>query len=516
MIDNCLPRSPKEDRTENLLTERRVFVPDLSELISIAKRSTKTKTLPFDINSGNSTTGHTGNLIDVLDADQNFYKSSVVEDELKSTYYSVVRPACVPRCLLAPFKLDDPRAAGLHDAYKRITGQRDPYYISSRDLMIILKCMKKGQWGYFLDFLSAKRVLIIEDWFNSYGTLFGSGKYDHGMIPPDGTEFYKGECDASVKDGKARICAIIWKGNQVIACQLIEDIPIEQKKGDEKGKQASAKAEAIGMYYLLKLALSKGIENLQVSTDNRTVDEVLRGIHEISEDNNCKEIYRVLRYLKRYFSVLVSRWEPRENLYFPDGLIRSFKHGITPGSKNSGFMRNLLRKWSYHLNGYPVFYLSQKKKKPKLLKELDDKSKSAQLQSIEDICYLEVEEEKKFDTFGHMCEALHPVVVFVAIKDLGSRKLVERLEEQFDKECEFVVTEHDGYSVISFSLGHKAYTVKKSLTVIYDLSVPQKALDKENSLNVMLLTPDERRLVTQKLNIPEYSPASFASLHTSK
>ncbi|XP_044356043.1 uncharacterized protein [Triticum aestivum] len=310
---------------ESMGNSQRASTPHPSDLLKFTKLKTDTETNPFSIGFGNAASGDVQKFLDILHADEEFYKESIEENVLKEMYFSVVRPALIPRCLIFPYEIGNKHAPGLHEAYKTITKREEPLYISSRDLMITLSSMANEHWVHLLNFFSDQRVLVIEDWCNSYGTLFGAGRYDHGFnCAPTGEMCFKGECDASVKGGMARICCIIWRGNQIVACQVLTDIPCQVKKDDRKGKSASARAEALAMFYLLKLAISLGIDKLQVSTDNRTVDEVLRGTHEISEENDCKRIYEVLRSLKRCFNILISRWEPRCNLSFVDQMIQQF------------------------------------------------------------------------------------------------------------------------------------------------------------------------------------------------
>jgi hypothetical protein len=293
---------------------------------------------------------------DALDSDMINCKSYLEVGNLKSIFHTL-EPALKVRGLLSPFSLQDERSQGLHWAYKWTFNK--VVYLTSYDLVKNMECMPRLSKRPFLDYLCDEHVIITPDWM-SMDTSITHSLYDHGLkCPPYDRHLHKGESDASYnKDkGYARIGMIIWNKDQVMWCEVLDEVKC----------QFSVEAEALAMCLLLKRAIQLSIFSLEVCTDNSEVDRVVRGEQIFSDSDKFCDLYNLLRVLRGHFNELICRWVPRENIYFTDGLLRNEKlfrntHGVIGSTcTDKSMARSILRNWKPHLNGDPFFSIKERK-----------------------------------------------------------------------------------------------------------------------------------------------------------
>lgn len=293
------------------------------------------------------------------------------KEMLKKLYYEKIRPALVARVLLSPYSLSDHRGIKLLEEYKKHV--TDAKYLTSIDLMEAMINMTELYWSIFLDFLSEKGCLVIEDWDNSLGASFGTTLYKRG-VTFDGSPLYKGECDASFledknnkKNSKASICIAIWTStSEILSSIVIKDYPCED----------SIEAEAMAMFLLLKEGIRLGLHlhPFEVCSDCQLVFNTLWGAHRIDLDDRNADLLKLLKYMRRYYTSLIPEWQQREKMFWVDGLMRVMK---LEGPDTNVDLRSLLKKVKSYLSGKPLFKFTQKQgsfnsliKKSKKLKSL--------------------------------------------------------------------------------------------------------------------------------------------------
>uniref|UniRef100_A0A0D9VWB0 RNase H type-1 domain-containing protein n=1 Tax=Leersia perrieri TaxID=77586 RepID=A0A0D9VWB0_9ORYZ len=415
------PLSPREDL--------------LVDLMAVRKTWDSTETSKYKMEESYNP----ASFMKMLEGDQDLCKEHMDIESLKDSYFKSVRPALIARCLLSPHSINHEEARALYREYKRILGSV-PKFITSYYLMVNLFNMTEENRYHFLN-------------------------------------FFKGECGACVKkDGTADLTIIILKGNQVVKCKVFHDIPCQEKEKD--------RAEAIAVYLLLKTGIDLKIECLQVCTNSDMADKVLRGAHNFTGKENDLELYKLLKYMGRYYKKLISQWEPREKLTMIDSLMRAadFQRPLQ--------ISHISKKWAHLLNGYPVFNFAQVKNRK--LKKFDDQF--SKLKNIEEFCHLEVEHQNKLNALWHITNALRPSKVVLALKDIESVPNIEEYIAEFfgDPVVDVTKTVTSKTCQVTFSMRSKFHQTSSKDLVVFDSTVPKKTYYTENALTVLLTTPDER------------------------
>lgn len=279
------------------------------------------------------------------------------QETLKRLYSEEIRPAMVARGLLSPYPLSDDRGIKIHEMYKERLP--DVLCLTSINLMEEITKMTESYWSSFLDFLSEKGCLVFEDWENTSGVSFGSTLYKRG-VTFDGSPLYRGECDASFienkydkKNSTASICIAIWSSdNEILSSITVKDFPCED----------SIEAEAMAMFLLLTEAVKLGLHQhpFEACSDCQVLFNIQWGAHRIDPDDRNADLFKLVKYMKRYFKSSIPEWQPREKMFWVDGVMRAIKF---EGSSSSDMvdLRYLLRKMKNYLIGKPVFKFAQRK-----------------------------------------------------------------------------------------------------------------------------------------------------------
>lgn len=199
------------------------------------------------------------------------------QDHLNSLFSSLESELNV-RCLISPYSLcEEKDIRRLCHAYGETLG-KVIHILTAYDFADNYAGMPRSFRRTFLDFLCEEHVLITPDWF-SLGTSFTHNLSDtrlwlprHKRESDDDTSQleprFKGESDTSYKvikgtDGKeiikASIAIIIWKDDEILWSEIIEDVC--------EGGGGSVEAEALAMDLLLKRAIQIGISQIVASIE---------------------------------------------------------------------------------------------------------------------------------------------------------------------------------------------------------------------------------------------------------
>jgi hypothetical protein len=170
----------------------------------VFKRHYSSCSAPFHVSRGDTAK---------FSADLNFatekIKIEFTQQKIKDLFESKVKWQLASRGLMVPGSLTDPLTQLLYFRTKCTL-------MSSCDLMDKYVALNEKEWEELLHHMVKTRVYVIVDWSRSY-CKFCKDMYNHGIeFPDDGTDIdvFKAECDASFKDGKAKLAYIIWKGKK--------------------------------------------------------------------------------------------------------------------------------------------------------------------------------------------------------------------------------------------------------------------------------------------------------------
>ena len=72
------------------------------------------------------------------------------------------------------------------------------------------------------------------------------------------------------------------------------------------------------------------------------------------------QLNRLLKYMRKYFDKLLTRWESREKMFFVDGVMREARHQNMLANEEALEIRSLVRKTAHFLIRNPVFKFIQK------------------------------------------------------------------------------------------------------------------------------------------------------------
>lgn len=323
----------------------------------------------------------------------------------------------------------------------------------------------------------------------------------------DRSDVYRGECDASYYKGKALACYAIRNSKD----ELLSSILV--KKFD---CHTSCMAEVIAMWVLLKEAMTMGLQNsfFQACSGSSQEYKILRGtlLIEIDPNDNdgAAKVNKSLKYMRRYFNNLLPRWESREKLFLVDRIMRKGNVAGNEGSEDVvdqssevALKQSLVRKMAYYLTGNPVFKLIRKKSK--FIKGLNtQRSNSLDLEL--EACYVEVDEEHKFDATWYITSALRPGRLYIIMKDLDSRlDCTYDLKHLFGKFMSRYSEE--GHSLFTIDVEESRFPTglinepPKSLIIFFDATIakeePEKIFGIRDLFTVFLTTKSEGYLVSK-------------------
>lgn len=243
--------------------------------LSLERPNPPIKVKPFRVTFGNPEL-----LLEQVKSDHRSYVRELRDDDLKSEYFTSVRPFLLSCCLVcSPDHLNEQDAGLLYSNNEHFIS-KDPNYLTSLDLMRKLKVYHKDNWGHLLNFIRDNRVMIVECWTTTLGSI-EAFVYDHGLSgPPGDAQYYRGQSDASIKSNKgnglnnnekyASLCTLIWKGYQVKDCQVFRRVRCSSK---------ITRAEMLAMFALVR----RGVEGTSVSfQSSQTVKKLIATTGELA------------------------------------------------------------------------------------------------------------------------------------------------------------------------------------------------------------------------------------------
>ncbi|XP_040379826.1 uncharacterized protein LOC121054405 [Oryza brachyantha] len=416
-------------------------------------------------------------------------------EEMKDLYYTLVRPVLVASCLVTEDPIDSPNTRAL-DSTLCANFKKPPVYLSSLSLMKVLTGLARNKWCYLIEFLRINRVLICENWTDSFGNLECLVHDDCITLSIDGETVYKGQCDAGYKNGKGNLCAIITAGsNEIVDCTVHLGVPCD----------SAPHAELWAMYVLLRRAIDlKDVRFFHVKTDSKFVDDTMCEKYPIKPNSTHQEICEAIRCMKSYFSRFHCRWEPRENLHLVDSLLKLMDNRTSPT------FEEIKAEWTDYLLQKPQFRAHQERMR--FRKEYINKAQPVGTITLHRMYKAIVKncQESRIDAVANIILSLNPPYAAVLIGDHKTAVLVKgELEklEGFPGKFDMSIDEVDGCCFLTL-LRVPLDKVDRTLDVIFnaELSGLYKAAD--NSLCVKLLTA-----MDDDANMLELSPVCFLYFH---
>ncbi|KAL6838525.1 hypothetical protein ACP4OV_031770 [Aristida adscensionis] len=299
------------------------------------------------------------------------------------------------------------RISGLQKEFKlgslkaEFDKEQTPLYLSVLDVMSYKLRLLDFEWSSLINHIVNKRVLVVEDWNKSYGSVRRL-VFDFGIKGPPNNDlsYMKGESDASYDSasgsGTARISNIIWRGNQIIWVEVFENVKCP----------SSVTAEALAALSLLFKCIDLKVAKLVVWTDNEAVCGYMDGGSSIDlsadPDNLC---YLLQSEMRKQFEHLVPLLKPRELLYIPDQILRSVKQ-ITSGDLDDT-VNEVVKDFSTNIAGMPVFQILQHSETNRTIKYLK-KVCQGYVHFPKSTFYLKVDPDSRFKKVAELIELFKP------------------------------------------------------------------------------------------------------------
>ncbi|KAM0839737.1 hypothetical protein ACQ4PT_060114 [Festuca glaucescens] len=370
--------------------------------------------------------------------------------------------------------------AALCSAWEDVFHQKGPLYLTTLDVMRTVVALHPSKWRNLTDYLRDRKIIIIKRWDLSLGSVENM-VYSHGFKPLGGRKLYRGQTDASFmkKLNRAALCGITWDDTQVFDCLICLGIACK----------SNVEAEMLSAVMILRRVHDLQIEDFMLHTDCSHVDGVLREEMVVKANSEHAELSRLLVGLKARFRNIFCQLEPREKLMFPDFLLRLER------AKNLVF-EEVLRIWSPHLLGLPIFRIKQKRHK--VVKDLITKQASGGKLVLHHAYEVKVNDESsKLDGLRDVVMGMLPKNVEVLVRDKKEAILVKQeLKKLFTKGTlvEFRKRKKklgQGYEVaVMRRMGGSA--THRTLRIIYHSSMEDVTVKRvENTISVKLVTPED-------------------------
>lgn len=254
-----------------------------------------------------------------------------------------------------PCPLNSDYAAYTHGPTHSIL-KRMPVYLSALDLMNSKREMTRYQWECLLAHILKKRIIIADDWENSYGKIkilfheFIMEDYDGGkpifMGVCDGQFIQLFKADGTPEEfGLATLAYILWKRNILIAARVLKGVLCPNNNV----------AESLACSALMQdCLLREDVDHLSILTDSGAVHRAISG-EPVSEHGPNSDEYALLKFLASKFKTCTSTQQPREVIFPVDQLIREMEESTNVRDT----LEKVLAKFAPHFGGQPLFRLSQ-------------------------------------------------------------------------------------------------------------------------------------------------------------
>uniref|UniRef100_A0A0D9WC88 RNase H type-1 domain-containing protein n=1 Tax=Leersia perrieri TaxID=77586 RepID=A0A0D9WC88_9ORYZ len=417
--------------------------------------------------------------------------------QLKQLYYDLVRPVLLSSGLLMEDSIDSPNTRAL-DNFLCTNFKKHPIYLSSLDVMKALIGLDTDKWCYLMRYLRINRILVCENWLESFGNV-------ECVVHDDSINFssatsetiYKGQCDAGYKKGSANLWTIIMTGiNKILDCAIIRGVPCE----------SAPHAELWAMYVLLRRAIDMGvIRLLNVKTDSKFVADTLCEKYVLKPDAPPEDICEALRCMKSYFKRFGCRWEPRENLFLVDSLLKMEGEAL----QNIEAIKDI---WADYLLDTPQFRAHQERGSFK--KNYIKKAQPVGSIYLHRMYKVAVEDclEKRVEAIGNILLSLLPPSATILVEDYKTALVLkEKLEsiEGLVEQYWMTVKDIEGCCILHvLSVKTMEGLVDRKLDVICGAQLGGEYMAIDDSLRVKILTSME-----DDATLPELSAVCFLYFH---
>ncbi|CAL5063573.1 unnamed protein product [Urochloa decumbens] len=376
-------------------------------------------------------------------------------------------------------------------------------YICGRSIStFIIIFVPNRDYMRFRDQIISSRVHLIDNWQSTFSNV-EKLYYDYGVKgPSDGVDIYKGECDASFDSNSktATLAFIIWKDDKVLWSQVI--------RGFDCGSAQEAEACAALALVWKATELEKGtITNLIVYTDSMPTAGIMSGSMTIKRNDRNFGLYMLLRGTRQRFDRLIAEWKSRELQFLPDALASS--QDVDYGPLYTG---TILKKFSYHLSGLPLFKLSQSTKS----KEITSKFVSRKYnEALDSRYYLVVENKDQFAALAKVTRTLKPGLVYAAIHNIECKPTdFQQKAYGFSGaaqigEFTFSFAKFNFHSEDTDTTGPKG---ARPIIFVFDLTVPEASYAHLNGFTIFLVSPKERGVMRSR-GIRELNALSYIYYH---
>ncbi|KAM0823952.1 hypothetical protein ACQ4PT_070532 [Festuca glaucescens] len=447
--------------------------------------------------------GDNASLLDKIDSIIKDKNGEFTEAAIKDRFRKVVEPQLTSRGVLLHHHLEHASTKFVYFRTKDIVG-RKPMYMTSLDVMGHEKRMDEDEWQRFLRYLVKGRIFDIKNWSLSFSSI-QSLMYDFGIITPDdGTnvDFYKGECDGSYdeKTGLARLSFLLFKGTNILCCQVYHGVPCE----------SSVQAEAFAAAALLFAAEQNGVKKMVLWTDCEATHIVLSGEKNLRFPDKNLGVLVMLREQRKKFERVVSMWKPRELNCFADELC-TLDMEIT---LHPMFPHQAMDRWKTQMEGSPVFRFKQKNEITNITKVFVDVPSFGD--HLSSTVRLHVESVCKFECLVGLQDGFEPDDFYLAVHGFDKKPEEVRLKilELFGEPINFrdIPGEKGAISIFHNAASLKNMKVEKwkSMMVYFDTHLWGKSFVKsvKSDITVVLASPEEAgladRLRLRKLSALDY------------
>uniref|UniRef100_A0A0E0D7J9 RNase H type-1 domain-containing protein n=1 Tax=Oryza meridionalis TaxID=40149 RepID=A0A0E0D7J9_9ORYZ len=336
--------------------------------------------------------------------------------------------------------------------------------------------MTRYQWECLLARILKKRIIIADDWENSYGKikiLF------HEFImedSDDGKPIFMGVCDGQFiqlfkadgtpeEFGLATLAYILWKRNILIAARVLKGVLCPNNNV----------AESLACSALMQdCLLREDVDHLSILTDSGAVHRAISG-EPVSEHGPNSDEYALLKFLASKFKTCTSTQQPREVIFPVDQLIREMEE--------SGRILNYAHK--------------------------------AQEKS-----YIHVDENFKLQAYIHITNDLFPLKVVLVFDSFEKKPLL--FQNEVNKllprgTVKLVEGECTTFTICRVSNSDakvdESNLDTRTMVFVFDASLPVDSYKQDESCVIILVSePHELRLMAQ-WGIPEMNTSTFLRFH---
>uniref|UniRef100_A0A0E0GUF3 RNase H type-1 domain-containing protein n=1 Tax=Oryza nivara TaxID=4536 RepID=A0A0E0GUF3_ORYNI len=279
--------------------------------------------------------------------------------------------------------------------------------------------MTRYQWECLLAHILKKRIIIADDWENSYGKIkilfheFIMEDYDGGkpifMGVCDGQFIQLFKADGTPEEfGLATLAYILWKRNILIAARVLKGVLCPNNNV----------AESLACSALMQdCLLREDVDHLSILTDSGAVHRAISG-EPVSEHGPNSDEYALLKFLASKFKTCTSTQQPREVIFPVDQLIREMEESTNVRDS----LEKVLAKFAPHFGEQPLFRLSQNSSAKDIINSLGGRILNY-AHKAQEKSYIHVDENFKLQAYIHITNDLFPLKVVLVFDSFEKKPL---------------------------------------------------------------------------------------------